>query len=78
VNDLWCFIICFGTTQVVLPASVDTFCTTYQQVVITKEDLDRAKALPRAMRDRLQGNELEYLCRCKGYKHNMCEEKKNG
>lgn len=78
MNDLWCFIICFGTTQVSLPPSVDTFCATYQQVVISKEDLDKVKLLPREARDRLQGNELEYLCRCKEYKHSLCEGKKNG
>lgn len=78
MNDLWCFIICFGSTQVTLPPSVDTFCATYQRVVLTKEELDKVKTLPRAMRDRIQGNDLEYLCRCEGYKHTLCAGKRNG
>ena len=76
MTEIWCFIVCFGSSQVALPPSVDSFCATYQQVVTSKEDLEKVKLLPRATRDRLQSNELEYLCRCKEYKHALCEAKK--
>lgn len=75
-SEIWCFIVCFGMASVSQPSSVDSFCSTYVQIVRSKEELDKVKLLPRAMRDRVQGNDLEYLCRCTEFKSKLCPEKK--
>jgi hypothetical protein len=58
-----CFIFCFGFTgEDEIPTS--DFCQRYERQVITREDVDNLKKLPRHLRDRIQGNEVDYLCQC--------------
>lgn len=76
MNEIWCFIICFGSSGVQNVPAVDTFCATYQQIVLTKSEIELMLKLPKELRSRIQANDLEYVCRCKGFKHQVCEEKK--
>ena len=76
MTGVWCFIICFGATEAPSAPPVDSFCTNYERVVTTPEELALVLKLPRAMRDRMQGNELEYLCRCRGLKDVACTKAK--
>lgn len=70
---IWCFIICFGTNQAPVQGAVlDTYCSNYVQVVQSAEEAKLVLGLPKAVRSRLQGNELEYHCRCKGLKDEAC------
>jgi hypothetical protein len=69
-----CFIICFGQidgTERAAPTS--DFCQRYERQVLNKEELAAMMALPRALRDRIQGNELDYLCECLGWKDKVCK-----
>lgn len=65
-----CFVICFGSED--QGPAVDTFCQTYTQVVTSVSELSEVKKLPRALRDRIQGNDLDYLCRCLKWKDQSC------
>lgn len=60
---IWCFIICFGMAKEP-PTIVDSYCQTYQRVVRSPRDLDQVLKMDRSVRDLIQGNDLEYLCRC--------------
>lgn len=71
-EGIWCFLFCFGFAQPASPKIIDAYCQTYVQVVKSPDDLEKIKAMPRVMRDRVQGNDLEYLCRCKGWKDKAC------
>lgn len=69
MEGVWCFIFCFGISNPPeQPKVLDSYCLTYQRIVKTSADLDQIKKLNRPLRDLIQGNELEYLCRCKGWK----------
>jgi hypothetical protein len=69
---VWCFIVCFGSLGQP-PVPVDTYCQTYQQVVRKREELGEVTKLSRPIRDRIQGNDLDYLCRCKGLRIKECQ-----
>lgn len=73
MEGIVCFIICFGTSQPapVTPAT-DTYCATYEQIVRSKDDLSVVKGLPKEVRNRIQGNDLDYLCNCKGLGSAAC------
>jgi hypothetical protein len=72
-EGVWCFIVCFGVLHPTEPpVTVDTFCQSYQPVVMTKAELDQVLRLDRKLRDRIQGNDLDYLCRCKGWQDKAC------
>ena len=73
MEGVWCFIICFGTATAEAPkAPVDTFCQSYRRVVLKKGEVPEVMKLSRGLRDRLQGNELEYMCRCLQWKDKVC------
>lgn len=72
IEGVWCFIVCFGWTPPER-VPVDSFCKVYERVVLKKEELEVVRKLPRALKDRLQSNELLYLCRCKGWKDQVCK-----
>lgn len=75
-NTIWCFIICFGSaTTAPAERPIDSYCSSYQQVVLSHAELELILRLPRPLRDKIQGNELEYLCRCKGWKDEACRTK---
>lgn len=74
MTGLWCFLLCFGSSEPTKVSAVDSFCTSYRRVVETKEDLDQVLKLSRALRDKIQGNDLEYLCRCKNAQITACEQ----
>jgi hypothetical protein len=68
-----CFILCFGIYRGEQPGPVDSFCQTYVQTVTSRAELDAVKRLPRQLRDRIQGNDLDYLCRCLNWKDPTCQ-----
>lgn len=73
IEGVWCFIVCFGVSQppqVVAP--IDNYCQSYRRVVLNKHELADVMKLSRGLRTRLQGNELEYMCRCMGWKNKAC------
>lgn len=66
---VWCFVVCFGAdSPEETSIALDTFCQTYQQVVRDTRELESILKLNRTMRNRIQGNDLEFLCRCQGWK----------
>jgi len=70
-----CFIVCFGTSfSGGANAPTDTFCQTYSQIVTSQVELDAVRRLPRAVRDRIQGNDLDFLCRCLNWKDSTCRD----
>lgn len=72
-EGVWCFIICFGVSGQSPPVVADTYCRSYRQTVLTQEELKQVMKLPRSVRDRIQGNDLDYLCRCKGLGIKECQ-----
>lgn len=70
-----CFIFCFGATDPA-PASVvvDSFCHRYERQVVSQADADAIKKLPPNLARRIQGNEVDYLCRCLGWKDKVCQQ----
>jgi hypothetical protein len=68
MDGVWCFVFCFGvTTPLPAPTVLDSYCQSYQRVVLSTAELEQVKKLDRKLRDRIQGNDLDYLCRCKGW-----------
>lgn len=68
-----CFILCFGSMQP--NPALQTYCQSYVRTVQKKEELEAILTLPRHLRNRIQGNDLDYLCRCKGLKDVACQKK---
>jgi hypothetical protein len=72
-EGVWCFIVCVGfANPSVKPIPVDTYCSVYRQTVINRDELSEIMKLPRNIRDRIQGNDLYHLCRCKNPKAKAC------
>ena len=69
----WCIIFCFGMSKPTPP--VQTYCQSYVQTVQKRDELEAILKLPRHLRNRIQGNDLDYLCRCKGFKDAACQKK---
>ena len=67
-----CLVVCFGTVDTPNVGTSD-FCQRYERQVITKEDAEAVKKLPRRIRDRIQGNELDYLCQCLKWTNKACD-----
>lgn len=61
--------------QTVVPAIKD-YCTTYNRVVLTQAERAEIKQLSRTIRTRIQGNDLDYLCRCIGWADPICRGRK--
>ena len=70
-----CFILCFGSMNITSP--VQTYCQSYVRTVQKRDELEAILKLPRHLRNRIQGNDLHYLCRCKGLKDKACQNNKN-
>lgn len=66
---VWCFVVCFGNDDFAdkPPQVLDTYCQSYHRVVKDSKELEHLTKLPQALRDRIQKNELEFLCRCQGW-----------
>jgi len=76
VDGVWCFIVCFGIAPAKVapprPIPIDTYCQTYRRIVLNKQELEDVLKMPRNLRNRIQGNDLDYLCRCQNPKNAMC------
>lgn len=77
MDGVWCFIICFGASNPAPSVPLDTFCGSYERLVQTPADLAEIKKLPKDLRRRVQGNEADYLCRCKGWQDPICQKGKS-
>ena len=71
-TGVWCFVFCFGSTKGLPVVAAEGFCATYQQQVMTKEEVKALKRLPRALQERMLANDLQYLCVCKQWKDKAC------
>lgn len=67
-----CFIMCFGSIEQPKPIPLSDFCQRYERQVLSQRDLDEVKKLPRDLKNRLQGNDLDYLCLCKKWDNPAC------
>lgn len=67
-----CFFFCFGTVEQPKQIPLSDFCQRYERQVLTQKDLAEIKKLPRELRDRMQGNDLDYLCLCKRWNNPAC------
>lgn len=75
-DGIYCFIFCIGSVQAPEQTPVpDTFCSVYKQQVLTQTELDAVKSLPKNLRDRMQANDLLYLCRCESWSAPECQKK---
>lgn len=66
-----CFIFCFGSTPDV-KAPISEYCQVYERQVLTKDELAAVRKLPKALQKRIQGNDLDYLCRCLKWENPAC------
>lgn len=67
-----CILFCFSLTEPPR-APVSDFCERYERQVLTDDDAERLMELPRALRDRIQGNEVDYLCQCRQWNNPICD-----
>lgn len=67
-----CILFCFSTSGVGA-APVEDFCERYERQVLSEEEAEQIMQLPRALRDRIQGNELDYLCQCRQWNNPICD-----
>jgi hypothetical protein len=67
----FCFLFCAVET----PAAVDSYTTLYERVILSPQDADSVKQLPRALRERLTRNEVLYRCST-GWNNPICAEAK--
>ena len=73
LEGIWCLFFCVGVSTSTPPlGQPDAFCAAYEQVVKGKGEVKSIMSLPKAVRDRVQGNELLYHCRCKGLQSDAC------
>ena len=76
-SGITCFIVCFGHIPASKPIPApDTFCSVYRRQVLTNEDLNSISALPRTLRDRMQANDLYYMCKCRNWSAPECRKLK--
>lgn len=60
-------------------APIQDYCQRYERVVLTQEQKSQIRTLMPELRKRIQGNDLDYLCQCTGFKDAICKQKtKNG
>lgn len=74
-DGVYCLFLCIGyvPAEPITPP-IDTFCTVYRQQVLTQEELNATLNLPRKLRDRMQTNDLYYLCKCQGWSADECQK----
>ena len=72
-SSIVCFVVCFGSSELTTHAPMSDFCERYERQIITEEDVEAIRALPKRLRDRIQGNELDYLCQCQKWKNPACD-----
>jgi hypothetical protein len=48
------------------------FCQNYRRVILTRFELESIRNAPRTVRNRIQANDLTYLCRCEGFRSPLC------
>lgn len=61
--------------QVTVP-SIKDYCQRYERVVLTQKEKEQVQTLVPQLRQRIQGNDLDYLCGCSNFKHPVCEARK--
>lgn len=71
-----CFIVCFGSTEDdgVRTPPISDFCQRYERQVLTREEVAAIKTLPKSLRYRVQGNDLDYACQCLKWKSARCQK----
>jgi hypothetical protein len=52
--------------------SVNGWCQNYRKVILTRGDLVSLRSAARNVRNRIQANDLTYLCLCEGFNHPLC------
>lgn len=77
LNGIYCFLFCFGSIQGAKPVpSPDTFCSVYRRQVLNHDDLTAINTLPRPIRNRMQANDLYYMCKCQKWGAPECRKVK--
>lgn len=52
---------------------ISDYCARYERTVLSRTDLEAIRAIPLPeLRKRIQGNDLDYLCNCRGWKDRAC------
>ena len=54
---------------------ISDYCGRYERVVLTQDQKKQIMSLMPELRKRIQGNDLDYLCQCTGFKHPICKKK---
>ena len=68
-----CFLFCFGSVEDLKQVPVQDFCKRYERQVLTRDEVEHIKKLPRNLRDKIQGNDLDYLCQCRKWDSPRCK-----
>jgi hypothetical protein len=53
--------------------TISDYCQRYQRQVLTKDEVAEVKKLSQSLRRRIQGNDVDYLCACVGWKDAICK-----
>jgi len=72
-DGIFCFIVCFGMSSPPPSIVVDSFCQRYDRQVLSNADINAIKNLPPALARRIQGNEVDYMCKCLGWNDPICK-----
>ena len=56
-------------------APIQDYCQRYERVVLTQDQKNQIRTLMPELRKRIQGNDLDYLCQCTGFKDPICKKK---
>lgn len=60
--------------QMTIP-SIKDYCQRYERIVLTPDEKKQVQSLVPQLRQRIQGNDLDYLCGCTNFKHPVCQKK---
>ncbi len=74
-SGIYCFVFCIGSVAPAKPVPApDTFCSVYRQQVTSAQEFEAIRTLPRSLRDKMQGNDLYYMCKCQGWDAPECQK----
>lgn len=65
-----------ASCEPMMNAPISDYCTRYNRTVLTQAEKKQIQSLIPELRKRIQGNDLDYLCQCTGFKDPVCERRR--